>query len=615
MAILCGIRATALAISTVVAAFMGGVEDNPSSWDRRQKYADVLKEKAFKGAFKLLDLGMVLMSDPKLIMLDEPTDGLDPTQRDAMLDLIRRIGNEFGISVVLSSHLLADVEDVCDRVAILNKGRLVAEGNLGNLLSTSIREIEVVMSGLPGEFVAHYNRYASRVIESEYETLLAVADEELANQIVRDGHRFDVGPSLFLMPQVFRETYAALGERMEDHLDLVRDHEHRVETDAELPDQVGQRRVGRALVLQLLQKVRRAGLGNRAQVFDQLVAVHTDAVVGDRQGPLLPINREPDGQLALVLIEALVGECLEAQLLSRIGGVGDKFTQENLLVGIERANNEIENAGNLGLERLGFLVSYDRHICWTPVLCRWLDSKTDQRCEMGPPHPFFKTPGVVFAARSADGGEDFLEGFLRIGRARDRAADDKVGGAGIERIARRHDTPLVARITAGRAHAGRNKLEIRPEFTADTRCLARRADDAVQAALFGETREPADVVLGCAGIADLGDIVAAEAGEDGHADQQAHAGGHERARKQYTEPDGALPDELLVKEITSDSKRPEREREHAEDRAGEVVLDVAVHPLHHGDDRDEERDADDHADQQPSDESPLDDDEHDGEQR
>ena len=62
------------------------------------------------------------------MLLDEPTDGLDPVQRDAMLDLIRQIGHEFGIDVVLSSHLLDEVERICDGAVILAEGGVLAAG-------------------------------------------------------------------------------------------------------------------------------------------------------------------------------------------------------------------------------------------------------------------------------------------------------------------------------------------------------------------------------------------------------------------------------------------------------------------------------------------------------
>jgi ABC-2 type transport system ATP-binding protein len=80
-----------------------------------------------------IGLAQALINDPDLVILDEPTSGLDPLACRQMKDLIRTLGRR-GKSVVLSSHLLADVEDVCDRVAILYNGRLQAEGPIADLL-------------------------------------------------------------------------------------------------------------------------------------------------------------------------------------------------------------------------------------------------------------------------------------------------------------------------------------------------------------------------------------------------------------------------------------------------------------------------------------------------
>ena len=85
------------------------------------------------GQKQRVKLASAMAHDPALLLLDEPTNGLDPMQRDAMLTLIRRIGTEFGIAVILSSHLLEEVERVCDSVLILSAGTVVASGTLDEL--------------------------------------------------------------------------------------------------------------------------------------------------------------------------------------------------------------------------------------------------------------------------------------------------------------------------------------------------------------------------------------------------------------------------------------------------------------------------------------------------
>ena len=80
------------------------------------------------GMKQRVKLAQALVHDPVLVFLDEPTAGLDPSGRDEMLQLVRRTGREFGISIILSSHLMGDVESTCDRIVVLEGGRVVEEG-------------------------------------------------------------------------------------------------------------------------------------------------------------------------------------------------------------------------------------------------------------------------------------------------------------------------------------------------------------------------------------------------------------------------------------------------------------------------------------------------------
>ena len=75
-------------------------------------------------------LAQALVHDPVMVLLDEPTAGLDPGGREEMLRLIRRTGKEFGISIMLSSHLMGDVESTCDRIIVIEGGRIIEQGSV-----------------------------------------------------------------------------------------------------------------------------------------------------------------------------------------------------------------------------------------------------------------------------------------------------------------------------------------------------------------------------------------------------------------------------------------------------------------------------------------------------
>lgn len=86
------------------------------------------------GMKQRLGLAAALLSDPDLLILDEPTNGLDPGGMHEIREFIRRQADDHGKTVFLSSHLLGEVEHVCDRVAIINLGEIVREGAVADLL-------------------------------------------------------------------------------------------------------------------------------------------------------------------------------------------------------------------------------------------------------------------------------------------------------------------------------------------------------------------------------------------------------------------------------------------------------------------------------------------------
>jgi ABC-2 type transport system ATP-binding protein len=138
------------------------------------------------GQRQRVKLAQAIAHDPALVLLDEPTDGLDPVQRDDMLGLIRRVGTEFGIDVVLSSHLLEEVERVCDGAIILSEGRVVAAGSIGEL--TGVGHGLLVEVDGDENMLASLLRERGATVDVDGQRLVVNmdADPDLLYDIVRD---------------------------------------------------------------------------------------------------------------------------------------------------------------------------------------------------------------------------------------------------------------------------------------------------------------------------------------------------------------------------------------------------------------------------------------------
>ena len=107
-------------------------------------------------------LAQALIHDPDLLFLDEPTNGLDPQGRKQMLELIKDVAHNKGISVILSSHLLPDVEFVCDYVMVLYKGKLATSGRIQDLKRLAQTAYEVRVKGDQEEFSTAISRLGGR---------------------------------------------------------------------------------------------------------------------------------------------------------------------------------------------------------------------------------------------------------------------------------------------------------------------------------------------------------------------------------------------------------------------------------------------------------------------
>ncbi|MGY8749004.1 MAG: ABC transporter ATP-binding protein [Pirellulales bacterium] len=146
-----------------------------------------------KGMTRRIGLAQALINDPDLILLDEPTSGLDPLGTRDMKDMILKLRDQ-GKTIVMCSHLLADVQDVCDRIAILYQGDLKELGRVDSLLKVS-EETQIKVKGLPkiaeAEILEVIKKHGGDLISVENPTSTL---EDLFLGIVREsqqrpGHR------------------------------------------------------------------------------------------------------------------------------------------------------------------------------------------------------------------------------------------------------------------------------------------------------------------------------------------------------------------------------------------------------------------------------------------
>jgi len=136
------------------------------------------------GMKQRVKLAQALVGDPRLMLLDEPTIGLDPAGRSSMLDLISRIGAEFGISIVVSSHLLGEIEQICDHLVAIDGGRLLRSDSMTSFTQVSQVLLIEVDEGI-GELQAELAERGLRPQRSD-RALLVQIETDATYDAVRD---------------------------------------------------------------------------------------------------------------------------------------------------------------------------------------------------------------------------------------------------------------------------------------------------------------------------------------------------------------------------------------------------------------------------------------------
>jgi ABC-2 type transport system ATP-binding protein len=136
------------------------------------------------GMKQRVKLAQALVHDPKLLLLDEPTNGLDPEGREEMLGLVERTGREFGIAVLITSHLLGEIERVCDSLMVIDGGKLTYAGPVASFTERTERLLLEIDDDVPA-FAERLRAAGLRVDQHGYELAVTLRGEETYD-IIRD---------------------------------------------------------------------------------------------------------------------------------------------------------------------------------------------------------------------------------------------------------------------------------------------------------------------------------------------------------------------------------------------------------------------------------------------
>ncbi len=159
------------------------------------------------------------MHDPDLLLLDEPTNGMDPKGREEMLALVRDLAHNKHISLILSSHVMPDVESVCDSVVVMNQGAVVMRGPITTLKGPSGRIFEVRIKGDSAAFAQRLHSQAFDCLETDGDMLRVImppdagAEQLFAAAAGVGAQVRHLRPSLPTLEDVFARAVGERGDR------------------------------------------------------------------------------------------------------------------------------------------------------------------------------------------------------------------------------------------------------------------------------------------------------------------------------------------------------------------------------------------------------------------
>lgn len=166
-----------------------------------------------KGMLQRVGLAQALIHDPTLVILDEPMSGLDPIGRKEVRDLIMHLRKQ-GKTVFFSTHIIPDVEMLCDRVGIIAGGRLLASGRVDELVEGRTKTVEVVCDGLQEGNLMPLNGLASSIVRQNRQHLITLSEPERLEELlaaikIRGGKLVSVIPHKGSLEELFLNSISS----------------------------------------------------------------------------------------------------------------------------------------------------------------------------------------------------------------------------------------------------------------------------------------------------------------------------------------------------------------------------------------------------------------------
>lgn len=178
---------------------------------KQERYRNI--ETYSTGMRQKVKFAAAIVHDPEFLILDEPTSGLDPEEREALLNRIKILCVQNGKSVILSTHILPDVQQICDRVIILAQGQIRKDDTLEALNETTAPTVTVRFEGDRQKFIAHLERTRLRTRDLESVNMLQIEGDvtDLTDQVWKAANSSDVAihslvPARNSLEEIFMQT-------------------------------------------------------------------------------------------------------------------------------------------------------------------------------------------------------------------------------------------------------------------------------------------------------------------------------------------------------------------------------------------------------------------------